>query len=268
MAKLGKVRRLTGTANPNYGKPWGNALGGYKDQPRVGGKFATSAQLKSALKAGGGANVTASAGHIGDLHKEIRKEQLVSRNTKITIGGVAAAIGLIAMMNPRVSVSRKHASIGVRPRKKIGPVHLFSDHSFGIERRGDDFIDKGARNAQNWASDRVRKQIGNGTGADLFDTAIGKSNEVTIAGRRVEVDGGGLGRRWRFESGTKKGQGVPGAPKTGKGKSTKPQGGRKGGAKTVTNTVKGSAGTVRPQRRGNAKSKKKKKSTGRRTYTK
>lgn len=270
MSKLGQVRglKLRGAANPNFGKPWGNALGGFKNQPRIGGRFATAAQAKAVKGVKtknyvSRANANIKAAHMAEVNsradkwlgKSSFKETKSGPGWKTTAGSAAAAIGALALLNPRMSISRKRLAIGVNPSRKVGPVHLFSSHSVGIERRSDDFIDRKVGSVNKWAKTKAAQKIG--------------PERVAKMGEYANVDGTILNPRLRIGRVTSESNvSVPGSPPAKKGKSGKPQGSRTG-AKTVTNSVKGSAGAVRPQRRGGGKKKRKTK-TGRvsQTYTK
>lgn len=261
---MSKVRRLAGAANPNYGKAWGNALGGFKNQPRVAGKFATTSQakayakiknqqkIKSQIKSGvrTGLRYSPSEGHKKALYG--------------ATGGVIAAAIIANRLNPNLTISRKRIRVGIRPDFKIGPYHGFTSHDIGIERRGDDAIDRIGNKGKKKVSSAINRVLGENTyGSGFAHAAVGLDSEVQTRGGTFKVDGSGLNRRVRYERNGNKS--VPGAPATKDGKVNKPQGTRKGGAKTITNTSKGGSGQVklnsRPQRRGGGKKKKSKKGT-------
>lgn len=255
MSKIGRV-----TPNPNVGKAWGNALGGFKDQPRVAGRFATTSQVKkyAAIKAKAEKGSQIKAG----VRRGLRFSPSEGTKKKIygATGGVVAAALIANRLNPSVSLSRKRIRIGIRPDFKVGPFHGFTSHDIGMERRGDDFIDRYEKSVKKRTSKSITRLLGKDTlASNVAHTAVGlDSAEVKFRGGSLKVDGSATNRRLRFE---RKNQAVAGAPSTPNGASFRPQGGRKGGAKTVTNTTKGGSGQVklknsRPQRRGKKKAKK------------
>ena len=264
---MSKVNRLAGAANPNFGKPWGNALGGFKNQPRINGKFATASQVKAYAKIKN--SQKAKSQITGGVRAALKYSPSPGAKKKLfTATGVVIGAALITnRLNPNVSISRKRLSVGVRPDFKLGPYHGFTSHNIGIERRSDDIIDRYEKAGKEKASGAITKVLGKGKVGQLAHAAVGlDSAEIAYRGGSVKVDGSATNRRIRYSRGNKA---VPGAPPTKGGKSTKPQGARKGGAKTVTNTTKGGSGQVklnsRAQRRGGGKKKKKSKKG---TYTK
>lgn len=283
MSAAGKARRVGG------GKLWGNQLtGGYKTQLRAAnGRFATKQQanvidqqrkMMARARARGVKNIRTHNAKRSDFSYATRSA-VVMANRKLgiknpikagaTLAGIGSVAAIIGTMNPNVSVSRKHVSLGVSPGMKFFGFRAFTSHSVGIERTGDDFIDRGIRSTQNKLSSGVRSVLADGSGksttADVFDAVVlGKKNAdgyAKIGGKTVYVDGSLANRRVRWGSGnstaTFKKTGVPGAPKPKGSSKAKPQGGRKGAAKTVTNTTKGSPAVKgRPQRRNSKKKKK------------
>lgn len=253
------VRRLAGAANPNFGKPWGNALGGFKNQPRIAGRFATSSQVKaySRIKASGKVkgNLNRSyAVRAGIRHAGSTKVKGVTAGVT---GGVIAAAFIANKLNPSFSVSRKRIKVGIRPTLKIGPLQGFSNHEIGIERKSNDFIDSWVDSAKSKSSKALDRRVQKGSTANKVIRAVASGNgDMNLGQGSVKIDGSGLNRRFRYSGG--KARPVPGAPASSAGGRTaaKPQGKRQG-AKTITNATKGSGGAVRPQRRGGGKKRKK-----------
>jgi len=269
---MSSIRRLSGAANPNFGRAWGNALGGFKNQPRIAGRFATTSQAKAFARIKAGPKVKPSikvktSTRLG-LKTPTKPRGIKSLAGKIKIpsgngrkvtagvtGGVIAAALIANRLNPSVSISRKHLRAGIKPDWKVGPFHAYSSHSIGIERRGDDIIDRISGDVKKKTSKKINQKFGKGSIASQgIHGAIGLSTGIESSS--VKIDGSALNRRFRFQGG--KSTPPPGAPASAAGGKTapKPQGNRKG-ARTVTNTTKGTAGAVRPQRRGGGKKKKK-----------
>lgn len=246
-------RRLTGAANPNFGKAWGNALGGFASQPRVAGRFATKGQAKAFAKASRGARVKGALGNAKIKMGLGNASKPKAIGASVT-GGVIATAFAANKLNPSLSVSRKRVQVGIRPSAKIGPFTAYTSHSIGIEREGKDAIDRAKDRVERRASNEINRRLGGGTASTVAHGVIGINNYKGQEGG-IKIDGKIGNPRLRYSS---KKSPPPGAPASAAGGKTaaRPQGKRKG-ARTVTNATKGTSGAVRPQRRGGGKKKKK-----------